>query len=106
MQHPSGSTFPDLKKHKETNEDECPNCNAKVKIISMKFCEKCGFELKPGCNSPKISKEDGFYVCLNCGFVYSRILLEPGWGDPTLQEDDPWVEKCGYYNREKFLYKG
>jgi len=26
------------------------------------------------CDSPKISEEDGFYVCLNCGFVYSRIL--------------------------------
>lgn len=26
------------------------------------------------CDSAKISEEDGFYVCLNCGFVYSRIL--------------------------------
>jgi len=26
------------------------------------------------CDSPKISKEDGFRVCLNCGLVYSRIL--------------------------------
>jgi transcription initiation factor TFIIB len=26
------------------------------------------------CDSPKLSQEDGFYVCLNCGFVYSRIL--------------------------------
>ena len=26
------------------------------------------------CDSPKVSQEDGFYVCLNCGFVYSRIL--------------------------------
>ena len=26
------------------------------------------------CDSPKISQEDGFYVCLNCGYVYSRIL--------------------------------
>ncbi|MBD3194475.1 MAG: hypothetical protein GF317_05420 [Candidatus Lokiarchaeota archaeon] len=26
------------------------------------------------CDSPKISDEDGFYVCLNCGLVYSRIL--------------------------------
>ncbi|MHA1805169.1 MAG: transcription initiation factor IIB [Promethearchaeota archaeon] len=28
----------------------------------------------PCCDAPKISKEDGFYTCLNCGFVYSRIL--------------------------------
>ncbi|MHA2220328.1 MAG: hypothetical protein ACXACY_31000 [Candidatus Hodarchaeales archaeon] len=70
MQHLNDSTSPDFKKHKE--------------------------EGSPCCDSPKISKEDGFYVCLNCGFVNSRILLEPGWGDPTLQEDDPWVEKCGY----------
>lgn len=28
----------------------------------------------PCCDSPKISKEEGYYVCLNCGFVYSRIL--------------------------------
>ena len=26
------------------------------------------------CDSPKISEEDGFYVCLNCGSVYGRIL--------------------------------
>ncbi len=26
------------------------------------------------CDSPKISQEDGFYVCLNCGYAYSRIL--------------------------------
>ncbi|MGQ4872565.1 MAG: transcription initiation factor IIB [Promethearchaeia archaeon] len=26
------------------------------------------------CDSPKISQEDGFYVCLNCGYVHSRIL--------------------------------
>ena len=26
------------------------------------------------CDSPKISEEDGFYLCTNCGFVYSRIL--------------------------------
>ena len=26
------------------------------------------------CDSPKISEEDGFYVCLNCGCVSSRIL--------------------------------
>ena len=26
------------------------------------------------CDSPKISEEDGFYVCLNCGSVFSRIL--------------------------------
>lgn len=26
------------------------------------------------CDSPKISEEDGFYVCLNCGLVFSRIL--------------------------------
>ena len=26
------------------------------------------------CDSPKISQEDGFYVCLNCGSVYNRIL--------------------------------
>jgi len=29
---------------------------------------------EPCCDSPKISEEDGFYVCLNCGFVSSRIL--------------------------------
>lgn len=28
----------------------------------------------PCCNNPKISEEDGFYVCRNCGNVYSRIL--------------------------------
>ena len=26
------------------------------------------------CDSPKISQEDGFYVCLNCGNVFSRVL--------------------------------
>ena len=26
------------------------------------------------CDSPKISQEDGFYVCLNCGSVFSRVL--------------------------------
>ncbi|MHA1192163.1 MAG: hypothetical protein ACTSP9_07675 [Promethearchaeota archaeon] len=26
------------------------------------------------CDNAKISEEDGFYVCMNCGFVYSRIL--------------------------------
>lgn len=26
------------------------------------------------CDSPKLSEEDGFYVCLNCGYVHSRIL--------------------------------
>ncbi len=26
------------------------------------------------CDSPKISEEEGFYVCLNCGCVLSRIL--------------------------------
>jgi len=31
-------------------------------------------EAEECCDSPKISQEDGFYVCLNCGFVYSRIL--------------------------------
>jgi len=31
-------------------------------------------EKNPCCDSPKISEEDGFYVCLNCGLVFSRIL--------------------------------
>ena len=53
------------------------------------------------CDSPQISKHEGFFVCSNCGSVNSRILLEPGWGDPNLHEDDPWVENCGYYDREK-----
>ncbi|MBN1214367.1 MAG: transcription initiation factor IIB [Candidatus Lokiarchaeota archaeon] len=26
------------------------------------------------CDSPKVSEEDGFYVCLNCGLVISRIF--------------------------------
>ncbi|TXT60820.1 MAG: Transcription initiation factor IIB [Promethearchaeota archaeon] len=26
------------------------------------------------CDSPKISQEDGYYVCLNCGCIYSRVL--------------------------------
>ena len=26
------------------------------------------------CDNPKMSEEDGFHVCLNCGFVYSRII--------------------------------
>jgi len=26
------------------------------------------------CDSPKISQEDGYYTCLNCGSVYSRVL--------------------------------
>ena len=26
------------------------------------------------CDSPKITEQDGFYVCLNCGCVFSRIL--------------------------------
>lgn len=26
------------------------------------------------CDSPKITEQDGFYVCLNCGYVFSRIL--------------------------------
>lgn len=65
------------------------------------FLEVSMEEESPCCDSMKISKEDGFFVCLNCGFVNSRILLEPGWGDPNLHEDDPWVEVCGYYDRDK-----
>jgi hypothetical protein len=65
------------------------------------FLEDSVEEESSCCDSMKISKEDGFFVCLNCGFVNSRILLEPGWGDPNLHEDDPWVEICGYYDREK-----
>lgn len=38
------------------------------------FFEENGEEGPPCCDSSKISEEDGFYVCLNCGFVYSRIL--------------------------------
>ncbi|MBD3194443.1 MAG: hypothetical protein GF317_05260 [Candidatus Lokiarchaeota archaeon] len=26
------------------------------------------------CDSPKISEEDGFYVCLNCGCMFSRVF--------------------------------
>jgi len=26
------------------------------------------------CDSPKIGEEYGFYLCLNCGLVYGRIL--------------------------------
>ncbi|MEJ2248240.1 MAG: hypothetical protein P8Y97_01115 [Candidatus Lokiarchaeota archaeon] len=26
------------------------------------------------CDSPKISQEDGYNVCLNCGFIHSRIF--------------------------------
>lgn len=29
---------------------------------------------KECCDSPQFGEEDGFYVCLNCGFVSSRIL--------------------------------
>jgi len=28
----------------------------------------------PCCDSPKITQEDGFYVCMNCGIVFSRII--------------------------------
>ncbi len=38
------------------------------------FFEDSAEEGASCCDSPKISEEDGFYVCLNCGFVYSRIL--------------------------------
>jgi len=38
------------------------------------FFEDSGEEGPSCCDNPKISEEDGFYVCLNCGFVYSRIL--------------------------------
>ena len=83
MNHPTDSTSPNLKNPEEVNE-EGSTC----------------------CDNPKISKEDGFFVCLNCGFVNSRVLLEAGGGDPTLLEDDPWVEKCGYYDREKLNNSG
>ncbi|MGV9173707.1 MAG: transcription initiation factor IIB [Promethearchaeia archaeon] len=32
------------------------------------------FKEEPCCDSPKIAQEDGFFVCLNCGFVYSQVL--------------------------------
>ena len=38
------------------------------------FFEEKGESGPTCCDSPKISEEFGFYVCLNCGFVYSRIL--------------------------------
>ncbi|MHA1915421.1 MAG: hypothetical protein ACW986_15150 [Promethearchaeota archaeon] len=69
----------------------------------VEFIEDSVEDESPCCDNIKISKEDGFFVCLNCGFVSSRILLEPGLGDPNLHEDDPWVEICGYYDREKLI---
>ncbi|MFX1574671.1 MAG: transcription initiation factor IIB family protein [Promethearchaeota archaeon] len=38
------------------------------------FFDENGETGSPCCDNPKISEEDGFYVCLNCGFVHSRIL--------------------------------
>ncbi len=41
------------------------------------FKDKGNFDKKEEefcCDSPKISEELGFYVCLNCGLVYDRIL--------------------------------
>ncbi len=84
MKHPNGSQVI-MSSHSEVDEFlEDP-------VEEESFC----------CDNMKISKEDGFFVCLNCGSVNSRVLLEPGWGDPNLHEDDPWVEICGYYDREK-----
>jgi transcription initiation factor TFIIB len=38
------------------------------------FFEESSEEGRPCCDSPKINEEDGFYVCKNCGFAFSRIL--------------------------------
>lgn len=38
------------------------------------FFEEKDHEEDECCDSPKISQEDGFFVCLNCGSVFSRIL--------------------------------
>ncbi len=38
------------------------------------FFKEKGPEEAECCDSPKIAQEEGFYVCLNCGFVYSRVL--------------------------------
>ena len=38
------------------------------------FFEEKGERGPSCCDSPKISEEFGFYVCMNCGFVYSRVL--------------------------------
>jgi len=38
------------------------------------FFEENGEKGSPCCDNSKISEEDGFYVCLNCGIVFSRIL--------------------------------
>jgi hypothetical protein len=84
MKHPNGSQ---VILPSQTEDDE--------------FLEDPVKEVSSCCDIPKISKEDGFFVCLNCGSVNSRVLLEAGWGDPNLHEDDPWVEICGYYDREK-----
>ncbi|MHA2038596.1 MAG: hypothetical protein ACW98X_19350 [Promethearchaeota archaeon] len=83
MKHPDGSQV-FIHHHKDDEFIEDP-------VEKKSFC----------CDNPKISKEDGFFVCLNCGSVNSRIFLKSGGGDPNLHEDDPWVEICGYYDREK-----
>jgi transcription initiation factor TFIIB len=36
--------------------------------------EKIGDESVSCCDSPKISQEDGYYVCLNCGCIFSRVF--------------------------------
>jgi transcription initiation factor TFIIB len=35
---------------------------------------KEGEEEEACCDSPKISQEDGYYVCLNCGCIFSRVF--------------------------------
>jgi len=54
----------------------CPYCLSEIGM-DVELCWNCGPPLRgklPCCDSPKILEEDGFYICLNCGFVYSRIL--------------------------------
>ncbi len=43
-------------------------------FIDDDLYEDNGKKGAPCCDNAKISEEDGFHVCLNCGFVYSRIL--------------------------------
>ncbi|KKN04641.1 hypothetical protein LCGC14_1095410 [marine sediment metagenome] len=43
-------------------------------FIDDDLYEDNGKKGPPCCDNAKISEEDGFHVCLNCGFVYSRIL--------------------------------
>ena len=55
---------------------KCPNCNAKIKTIGIKFCEECGTYLKsqPNLRVVKIASETN--KCPSCSVRIKNYELE------------------------------